>query len=315
MSICTITQFQMALRHPDIGFNTLKNIVVDLESLTTTKHFAECRATLDNKEVLLHAPLTNMAMAYAARAIDILNRTQSDLVTPRIVHDELTLYGHEIRRCSMLIEAITNGIPLSAALHVMTREHLNLGLNELKRRLRKYDISHNNLHVDNIIVDDEYRWHPMRCYYTTSGYGGDREAFANISKMIMRYGMMERVSSVAEELATYTTSKAEIEERYPLSDQRRRFNTEDGIGFVDSDGTIVIEAKFRDASDFEEGRATVTTHDNKMGLINRRGEYVIPAIYDTVKFLPDNGKSWVKRDGLWACFDYNGEQLEEWHKR
>lgn len=312
--MCTSTQFLMALRNPDICLNSLKGIIADLESFNCTKHFAECRATLNAAPILLHAPITPKAIGYATRAIEILRDLDCDIVLPRIIDNELTAFGLNAGYCSLLVEPLTEGMPLGAALHLMTQSHLSYGLSELKQRLRHYDISHNNLHVNNIIVDNEYRWHPMRCYYTTRGYGGDRDGFARIAKLIARYGLTEKVATVEEELSNYTTQNSD-KTLYALVEQRRRFATTRGTGFMDAEGNIVIKDIYREATDFEEGRATVTTHEGMMGLINRRGDMVIPAEYDRVIFSIDDGTSWVAKGNLWARFDYNGKQLDEWHNR
>ena len=60
---------------------------------------------------------------------------------------------------------------------------------------------------------------------------------------------------------------------------------DNGFGFVDTDNNPVIPAQFVWAGDFREGRAEVQTQTG-MGLIDRRGCYVIPPEYEIVDYDP-----------------------------
>ena len=47
-----------------------------------------------------------------------------------------------------------------------------------------------------------------------------------------------------------------------------------------------------------------------MGLIDRRGEYVIPPQYKIVEYDPVSGCSQALSDYGWLVFNYEGEELE-----
>ena len=59
------------------------------------------------------------------------------------------------------------------------------------------------------------------------------------------------------------------------------------------------------AADFREGRAEVQTAQG-MGLIDKRGHYVIEPRYEIVDYNPYTGCSRIRSEGLWALADYNG---------
>ena len=85
---------------------------------------------------------------------------------------------------------------------------------------------------------------------------------------------------------------------------------DNGFGFVDTDNNPVIPAQFVWAGDFREGRAEVQTQTG-MGLIDRRGCYVIPPEYEIVDYDPAASVVHVRNNGHWALFDYLGRRLTE----
>lgn len=52
------------------------------------------------------------------------------------------------------------------------------------------------------------------------------------------------------------------------------------IGFIDTTGKMVIEAKFKFANNFSEGLAAVKTKDEKFGFIDKRGKFVIEPTFE-----------------------------------
>ncbi len=86
------------------------------------------------------------------------------------------------------------------------------------------------------------------------------------------------------------------------------------VGFVDSENHFVIEPKYEWVSNFREGRAEVQCVDG-MGLINKRGEYIIPPHYKIIDYDVVSGCSQALGDNGWRVFDYEGrllEELEDW---
>lgn len=60
----------------------------------------------------------------------------------------------------------------------------------------------------------------------------------------------------------------------PFREGLARFHHEDGMGFLDTLGKVVIEPKFQKASDFSEGKAAVWI-DGRCGFIGKSGEFVV----------------------------------------
>lgn len=54
-----------------------------------------------------------------------------------------------------------------------------------------------------------------------------------------------------------------------------------GFGYIDTAGKVVIEPKFLFGENFHEGTAEVKIKNNKSGVIDRQGRFIIPPIYDS----------------------------------
>ena len=61
-------------------------------------------------------------------------------------------------------------------------------------------------------------------------------------------------------------------------------------------------------------RAEVKTATG-MGLIDRRGAWVIPPVYEIVDYDPVESNVYVRKGGLWAEFDYLGRQQSDFGER
>lgn len=60
----------------------------------------------------------------------------------------------------------------------------------------------------------------------------------------------------------------------------KNYPMEDGTyGYIDTDGNYVIKPAFKNAFQFSEGLAVVSNFENKYGVINRKGEIIIPFQY------------------------------------
>lgn len=69
-------------------------------------------------------------------------------------------------------------------------------------------------------------------------------------------------------------------------------------GFVDTDGTLVIDCKFENAKSFGQHLAAVK-QDGKWGYIDRNGNIVIPCIYEDADSF-QNGHAFVKTEAGWV---------------
>lgn len=82
-------------------------------------------------------------------------------------------------------------------------------------------------------------------------------------------------------------------------------------GYLDADGRIVLEPQFDYARSFEGDRAAVRI-DGKHGFINRKGELVLDAIYDTIYVWGyKHGIVPVEFNGKWGCIDEDGNFVVE----
>lgn len=75
------------------------------------------------------------------------------------------------------------------------------------------------------------------------------------------------------------------------------------VGFIDSNGRLIIDFKFYSASPFSEGLARVKlTKDSKEGYINTNGQMVIEPQYERA-FPFIEGRAQVRVDGKWRFID------------
>ena len=84
-----------------------------------------------------------------------------------------------------------------------------------------------------------------------------------------------------------------------------------GVGFKDKNGDIVIADEYLTATDFCSNRSVVQLKSGKMGIIDRKGRYIIEPKYSSINFNPTNGISIVRDGELEIRFDYCGKQIEE----
>lgn len=319
MNRCSIFEFRNAVTMPTLLLAKLRSADMDHTSLTRTRYFAECCATIDDDEINIYAPLEDESLHLAHRANLALQRPYREgFVRLEILDNEMqhtalddthaTISG----RCTLIVERMPEGNPLMNVINSMSRQELLLGLEELDARLKHHDISHNNLKLENIIVDNYGRWHPIRQYYTCRGYGGDSNSFEMLREIIYKYTTPLESVDISKLEPWCNRPTVELD---ALLEGRRQLRTAEGIGFEDESGEVVIAPQYLWASDFMENRATVRNRDNRMGVIDRMGKEIIPTIYDSVEYSVESGKSIVRCNGLVAIFDYNGLQITPWHER
>ena len=214
--------------------------------------------------------------------------------------------------CDIIIEALPQGRPLADAMASIENSEdcaaLTAAVDALERELRRADVSHNNLRVENILIDDDGALYPVRWIYATDGAGGDKKSLDDLRTMIAQRG-----DAAAAEHAAFDPYGPAVEGTYgigTLSEGLAPVETPRGWGFADSTGHIVIEAQYLWVGGFREGRAEVQTPEG-MGLIDRQGRYIIPAEYEIVTYVPAESISKVRKNGRWALFDYLGRRITE----
>ncbi|MBQ2364571.1 MAG: WG repeat-containing protein [Alistipes sp.] len=305
MDLCNVNDFRLAINNPEAYLNELQDICADTTTLTRTTHFVECRALLHRRDVMLYAPITPQAIALAQHAAKCFGDGANELFTQTIYPNELhcTLLDHP--PCAIVLEYIPSGITLKEAIYTHCCDTLLEGAADLEQRLRDANVSHNHLTPQNIIIDKQGVWHPIRQYYTTAGVGGDIEGFELLREEIRRDSLPPATHNIvpSEQLLD------------PIFEGRRMVCREGGVGFENEDGDIVIACQYLRAENFQENRATVMSHDKHMGLIDKDGNYIIPMLYNIVEYNVDTGNSWVRNSHQWALFSYSGVQITDWMDR
>lgn len=314
MDICTPMQFRNALMHPDMCFRYFAAAQFDPGTLTNSKYYSECEVRHYGKRIMLYAPISRYSMDMTKRAIGVLPKKSRCIGSLTLYSNEMLCTGLGNHRCSIVSEHLPEGTLLSEALYTFTRSHLLQGLEQLEHELKDIDMSVNNMHPDNIIVDRKYAWHVIRPYYASQGAGNDVDAFNKLRELIDRCSLADVVDGrVDEEYAPYGCCKDKNGHTvYEMCEGLHRFTSNMGTGFKDGEGNIVIEDIYHSATDFMEDRSVVQTFEYKMGIIDRSGKYILEPIYHNVEFNLDNGISRVVNKGHYALFDYFGKQISEW---
>ena len=308
----TLQLFTRALLTPDLSFKTLADARAapgadGLPRLMRTTRFAEAEITWRGRQWLLSMPLSPAALASVERTASQLGRLNTDhLAEYRILRDELRWTdpaGRE-RRFDLALQHLPAGKPFAEALHTEPAERLLAALDTLETALRELNFSHNNLRPDNLRWSGG-RFIPLRYHdarFDTSD--GDAEAFEALRRRVREAGGPMQVSDIE---ADYAPLRRLTGHRWTSHVFEGLVCVEDdeGFGFVDTDNNPVIASHFVWAGDFREGRAEVQTAQG-MGLIDKRGHYVIEPRYEIVDYNPYTGCSRIRSEGLWALADYNG---------
>lgn len=303
MKVYSTTLFRQALHHPKRYFRTLGNLVYEQNSLRQTSLFAEAVIHHEGRAMMLYVPTIPEALEQAASAMEVIYRAKTPISSLHMLPDEL-VNDFSTRPTSLLTEEIDyEAITLSEALYVTTKAHLIWGMERLKRELRRANISHNHLHTNNILVSEDYTWHPIRCYYTSAGYGGDEEAFKEIEALIDAHAIDDHSDTrpiLKEDYLQYITNTPSDHSAFLAKD----FNQEVT--------NLLSSLPYATIDNFVEGRAVVITRNGKMGMIDYDGNEVLKPIYDKIIFMEDDGSSRVYRNGRIAIFDYDGKRITTW---
>lgn len=94
----------------------------------------------------------------------------------------------------------------------------------------------------------------------------------------------------------------------PAADTMVRFRIGTKWDFADRYGNRITNSGFLEASDFYEGRAVVTT-ENGMGMIDRRGNFVLGPGFETVEWYGKENIASACADGKWELYNRRGKQL------
>ena len=226
-----------------------------------------------------------------------------------ILRDEMTYTDDTgtTRTCDVVLHRLPEGRPLSVCAAEFDAESLRSALDKLEAGLSELGFSHNNLKPGNLYVTSDGRLIPVRYHFARFGEGHDAEGFERLRQFVREQGGKGQMLCDAEP-SRYTTLP-----EFPghlfvgeMSDQLVRVEDETGYGFVDTENRPVIAPQFVWAADFREGRAEVQTAQG-MGLIDKRGHYVIEPRYEIVDYNPYTGCSRIRSEGLWALAEFRND--------
>lgn len=317
----TIQTFTRALLTPDLSFSHLTDARVQLgpeglPQLMRTTRFVEATVQWQGHRWLLSMPLSPSAIVSVERTASRIGRLNSDwLSSYRILTDEMrwTTPTGEEQRCDLLLEYLPEGITFEEALRREPTDRLLEALDRLQEALRRLEFAHNNLRPRNLRwVGD--RFIPMR--YQDARFGhpeNDAPFFEDLRAEVLRRSDPMQVSDVTAEYNPLCRLTGHLWTSQ-LSEGLICVEDESGYGFVDAENRVVIPATLRWANDFHEGRAEAET-ETGMGLLDRRGQWVIPPVYEIVDYDPVESNVYVRREGLWAEFDYLGRQQSQFGER
>lgn len=313
--MATISSFREALANPQRGFRRMARLHWRDGRICRSTYFAEAEVECGAERYMIFMPLASSSLKRVERIIP-LHRHLITSYVPRmeILRGEMCVVdsvGREAK-CDILREIIPAGEPFADALAAVADEHdaelLLKAVDELQGALLCADMSHNAVREENIIINERGEARLVRWYYATERAGNDREAFDRLrDKILTHCNVVLRDSGVAL-YNVETTFENHLYVR-PMHEGLAAVEEPTGWGFVDSANRFVIEPAFRWVGDFSEGRAEVETAEG-MGVINRDGDYIVPAVYDSVEYDSRSGKTRAWQGAECFLFDYEGHAVE-----
>lgn len=312
MDICTTTQFISSLKYPQSRLRTLHNIIYYPDTFLCDKHIATLEGLMDGEEYLFYAPITIKGSSMIRKTLSCARDTH--FCDIGVVENEILYSGIGTSSCLLAMESVPQGVRLNEAIYTHSTSSLINGLKAFKSRLKSLDISHNNINHNTIVIDDNNNWHSICNYGLQYGYGGDEESFIALEHNINNLGIPDKPTAKSlEQLRLHSvTTDGDGNIVYPIVEACRRFTSRNGVGFKDRYDNVIIADDFLWATDFSCNRAVVQLKNSKMGVIDRKGRYIIPPLYSSVVYNPTDGISIVHDGELETRFNYLGEQIEEW---
>lgn len=317
----TIQTFTRALLTPDLSLSRLADARAvpgpeGLPQLMRTTRFVEAEIEWKGHRWLLSMPLSSSAIHSVERTASRIGRLNTDWLTPyRILPGEMRWVSPsgEEQRCDLLLEYLPEGISFEEALRRESTERLLSALDALQEALRNLEFAHNNLRPRNLRwVGD--RFIPLRYHDARFGHPeNDAPLFDLLRSEVLRHSDPMRVSDVETKYNPLRKLTGHLWTSQ-LSEGLVCVEDESGYGFVDAENRVVIPSTLHWAGDFHEGRAEAET-ETGMGLLDRNGKWVIPPIYEIIDYDPIESNVFVRKEGLWAEFDYLGRQQSEFGER
>lgn len=279
--------------------------------LCRTARFAEAEIEWQGVRWLLCMPLIPAAVPAIERAAARMRGLRSPWLAEYRLLREAMRYEDSAgttHRADLVLQQLP-GIAFDEALACVTRERLCKALDALGEELGRLRLTHGNLKEENL------RWHdgllmPIRWHYVRTEPGGDAETFAALRRRIEIAGT-DHDDRLHDTAAPYGMPADQLTGHLwvgHLFEQLVCVADREGFGFVDAANRPVIPPQYLWAGDFHEGRAPVQTAEG-MGLIDKQGKYVLPPRFEIVNYRPELSIAYVREEGHWSRYDYEGRLL------
>ncbi|MFI3302914.1 MAG: WG repeat-containing protein [Rikenellaceae bacterium] len=319
----TINLFKECLKRPASHLSILADVEILRDqchdpAVWRTTNFAEAEVMFEGKRYIIGMPLTEEAHIHCLRKVTLMNKFNSvHLSYSEMLIDEMKFKNRrgEVVATDLLLHEIPEGSTLYEFAEYASRTKLLEAINRLEQEFKRLELVHNNLTPHNVIVDEQYNIYAIRYHYTEKA-SADKdcgEEFASLREWVNSTVNIDQEGREGEATTAetprlsatlfsgYNHVSNPFEELVCVADDK-------GYMYVSCDNKVIIDGRFKWASDFHEGRAEVET-ESGMGLINKEGEYVISPIYDIVDYNFEYGLSRVRKGSQWALYDYMGEQV------
>lgn len=250
-------------------------------------------ATIEHGRALLFVPFEGSAVN---RNPLLSTPASTTLSTYRVLNNELVV---EDTQYDVIYQPIPLGDPLNLS-PIDTSTAIRM-IDVLEKECRSIGFSHNHLSAENIIVGNDNRLYPIRYHdATTSGCKDDFNLLRDLFT-----GWQTEMLILHDTTSSYSCKYCDI---YDQRNGFMRFCDDGQFGYKDYTGEDKIPAQFIWAGDFCENRAVVET-EMGFGVINKRGEYVIPPFLDSLYYDAYGSLFYYYEREQLCAYDYNGAPL------
>lgn len=310
MIVPTITAFKQALSSPHTYFVMLKQIEPVLQDgqivVNRTGLAAECKVRFNGALYMMYMPFSyQTTMRIAELEIKMHNVDSPIICHNQIYYNEVLvkMSAGKAIYCDIIMQRIPEGKSMARSMSDYPSSRINSMVHEMTAELNRIGFAHNNLSPENIIISHEPRMYPIRYWYAAF----ERSA-NNPCQPLCQYAMDNGNS---EYITNPKLKDFEPIRQYDVEifyDGLTHFLRHKRVGFKDRTGNEVIPPLYRYATHFMEGRAIVAKRV-RMGVINKRGEEVIPIVFESLKFDVARHIFVGIKEGRIYSYDYNGKLL------
>ncbi len=231
--------------------------------------------------------------------------------------------GRDLRAQPLICEAMVQQLPIGERLSVsiigmnsrMT-ERLYGAVANLEQAMMIHGVRFDSLPINSLILGADGRLYPYR--YDTIKFVDKIEGCDSLDecddlrrKIELSTGHAAKQSRYPAERSPYRNTLCDTYGGYiscrTLSEGLIAVESETGWGFVDEMHNVVIKPKYMSVSDFSDGHAAVQlTHNERYGLIDREGDFILKPIYTLIEIDPESGDITLEREHIRVVMDREG---------